>query len=154
MNKDYLPRDIIFDRPCIDWVWENIVLLQRGIWPARRPSGYTDIKIYVRRGISHASFETACLVAAEAEIRAKKCGLDGYLVEDRYIKELPVEDIARKRHLRIDDVIRRINKVLWYSASGHNQRPETYDEWKRQSRYNRSRPVPANSHLVTSPLTK
>lgn len=143
MNRDYLPRDITFDRPCIEWVWENIKDLQSGIWPASRPSGYTDVHAHVQRGILHAPFETACLVAAEVEMRAKKCGLEGYLVEDRYIRGLSERDIARERGLRVNDVYRRINKVLWYCASGKTprwldtmKRPGlSYEEWKRQKSY-------------------
>lgn len=165
-RNDPLPRDIAFDRDSVVWCWENINALIEGFWPASRPSGYTDNKAHVQRGVARASFETACLAAAEVRLRARKCGLDGYLVEDRYLNSLTEQEIARSRHLRLDDVCRRISKVLWYSSSGRNQRRicDTcgkenssakssckcggalrelgYEEWKRRSSYNRSRPEP------------
>jgi hypothetical protein len=143
-KPDLLPQDMTFDRACIVWCWEHINELSEGHWPASRPSGYIDVHVYVQRGILHAGFETAVLVAAEVKMRAMKCGLDEPLLEDRYVEGLTEREIARKRHLREEDVARRINKVLWYSASGRNQRTETYEEWKRKSSYNRNRPVPAD----------
>lgn len=152
--KDLMPQDITFDRECVEWVWENIRLLKSGVWPASRPSGYNDLKVYVQRGILRAPFETPVLVAAEVEIRARKCGLDGYLVEDKYLMGFSEDQIARLRHMRVEDIARRINKVLWYSASGRKQRQENYQDWKKRSSYNRQLPMRIIRQVVRKPLDK
>jgi hypothetical protein len=137
-KPDLLPRDMKFDRECIDWCSKYINDLCTGHWPASRPSGYLDVNVYVQRGILHATFETAVLVAAEVKIRVKKCGLDGYLWEDRFVRGMDEREIAKQRHLREEDVSRRINKVLWYAASGRNQRDESYEDWKNKNRFKRN----------------
>lgn len=112
-------------------------MLRSGQWPSINPSSYTDWASVSDRANPHAPFETAVMVALEAQLRAAKCGLDGYLVEEKYIVGLTEEEIARKRHMEVWDVERRINKVLWYCASGRNQRKETYEEWKKLRKYRR-----------------
>lgn len=142
--KDYLPRDMVFDRPCVEWVWENYHMLSSGIWPGSDPSGYTDVPGHIKHG-THAPFETPVLVAAEVAIRVKRCGLDSYLVEEKYIGLKSEEEIAKDRHLSFDDVCRRINKALWYCSSGRTPRwistrkhqGQTYEEWKQQARFKR-----------------
>jgi len=145
--QDYTPRTLKFDRPGIEWVWENIHTLRSGIWPGSKPSsGYTELPGSAQRGIAHASFETCALTAAEVEIRAKRCGLDGYLVEEKYVKGMSEEEIAKARHLPVTDVYWRINKVLWYSASGRvvrwistkKREGLTYEQWKKLRSYRRS----------------
>jgi len=128
---NYLPQEIVYDRPQIEWIWENILLLREGIWPDIPTSEYTEIPggQSINR---HAHFETACLVAAEAEARANMCETDGVLLEDKYVRGKDDRQISQERHMYLDDVSNRIRKVLGYSASGRKRRSASYSEWKRQ----------------------
>ena len=139
------PRDINYDFPCVQWIWTNICALQEGRWPESNPSGYVDQPGMRSQGSSRANFENACLVAAEVGIRAKRCGLDGFLVTEKYVRGLSEEQIAKERHLIAEDVYRRINRVLGYSASGRTPRwrktrwkkAQTYKQWCDAKGYRR-----------------
>ncbi|KKN38872.1 hypothetical protein LCGC14_0749270 [marine sediment metagenome] len=143
--ESYTPRDINYDFPCVQWIWANILSLSGGEWPESSPSGYVDQPGLRSQGSSRANFENACLVAAEVEIRAKRCGLDGFLPAEKYRKGLSEEQIAKERHLTVDDVYRRINRVLGYSASGKAprwrktrwKRAQTYKQWCDSKGYRR-----------------
>lgn len=139
VDETYQPNEITFDRDCVKWILENYHALTSGVaWPDSMPSCYTDLP--GGQGISHhASFETACLVAAEVFIRVKRCGFDGYIVEERYIQCLSEEEIAKIRWLPLKVIYGRINKVIGYCASGRLPRwkdtkwrkGQTYEEWRR-----------------------
>lgn len=126
----------------MEWILENIHTLRRGEWPDSIPSGYTALP----GGHSQrAPFENPCLLAAEVSIRISRCGMDGYLVEEKYYNGLSEDEIARKRHLPINRIIRTINKVVWYVSSGRVPRwkdtrwrkGQTYEEWKHNKLYRR-----------------
>ena len=137
----YVPRDIINNLAQVIWILENIHTLKSGVWPESVPSG----ELTMMSHSSHASFENACLVAAEIEIRVQRCGLDGYLVGDKYAlgqrmteeDRMTEEQIARKRHMYVSKVHNIIKSVLDYCASGHKQRIESYQEFKRRTHSNR-----------------
>ena len=133
---DYTPQTLRYDRAGVDWIVCYAQDLREGRWPGGLHSDYLDTP--VSSGISNrASFENACLVIAELEIRVKRCGLDGFLAEAKINGKDEVE-IAFERCLDLDYVRRRINKVLWYCASGSKAgwKPTrwrygmTYEEWK------------------------
>lgn len=154
MAQDYQPQDINFDRPCVEWILEHYRTLSSGFWPGVRPSsGYTELPSKSRRGIHRAPFENPVLVAAEVMLRVKKCGLDGYLVEEKYIDLKSEEDIANERGLDAEDISRRINKVLWYCASGRlprwvdtkRRKGQTYEGWKGHSFKAKVRKIPTRT---------
>lgn len=140
--KDYLPQDINYDRDCVIWILENYQSLSSGDWPGSKPSGYTELPAHTQRGFLRAPFENPVLIAAEVMIRVRRCGMDGFLVEERYVKLKTEEEIARQRHLSIDEIIRCINKVIWYCASGKiprwkdtkKRKGRSYREWRRDGR--------------------
>ena len=144
MTYSYLPRDITFDRPTTEWAALHYQELQRGEWPGGIPSDYTELP--GGKAHAHAPFENACLVAAELGIRIKRCGLDGFLAEEKYIKGLEEAEIAKARYLDIGEVFSRINKVLGYCASGRKARwittkkkkGQTYQEWRRNRGWRRN----------------
>lgn len=152
---DYTPRTLRYDRAGVEWIILYAQDLREGRWPGGLPSDYLDTPI--SSGISNrAPFENPCLVIAELEIRVKHCGLDGFLVEQK-INGKTEEEIAKERCMDLDYVRRRINKVLWYCASGSKPRwIETqkrgglsYEEWKATRRYRK-----VIGSLVHKPLTK
>lgn len=144
--ESYTPREINFDFHCVKWVWENIHTFQSGEWPDISPSGYYNLSGLTQQISARPKFENPCLVAAEVEIRAKRCGLDSFLVTERYIRGLTEEVIARERHLTLEVIYRKISLVLGYSASGRVprwfntrwKRSQTYKEWCDAKGYRKS----------------
>jgi hypothetical protein len=125
---------VIFDRAGVDWIVNYAQELKRGEWPEGVSSDYPPSVNRTRS--ARAYFENPCLVIAELEIRVKRCGLDGFLVEEK-ISGKDEEQIARERFLSVDYVRRRVNKVLWYCSSGRvarwistkKRKGLTYEEW-------------------------
>lgn len=136
MTFDYTPRTLRYDRAGVDWMVEHALELRSGIWPGDMP--YEQVEFRGKRISCRASFENIVLIIAELDIRVKRCGLDGFLVEEKMLGKDEAQ-IARERCLYRDYVKSRINKVLWYCASGSwapwiaTQAREglTYDEFKR-----------------------
>lgn len=92
-------------------------------------------------GNARAPYEGSCMLAAEVARRVRRCGLDGYLVEDRYGLNLmaspkTIEQIADERALLDTDVERRINRVIWYCV-GRKVKPMEYWQWLRDKKYRR-----------------
>ena len=143
MSDWYHPRDVIFDRITVEWVSNHALELREGLWPGGIPADYTTLP--GGKAHAHAPFETAVLVIAELEIRVKRCGLDGFLWEEKYIRGFDEPQIAQNRCLDERTVFSRINKVLGYCASGRKPRwittkrkkAQTYEEWKRNRGYRR-----------------
>ena len=132
---------MIFDRATVRWVAHNYIELSCGVWPDPE----SDENLVRRKQLSqHAAFENPCLIAGEFAVRVKVCGTDGMLVEDCYgmingITKRPSQ-IARERHMKFDDVVNRINKVLWYCTDDEDsrgRRHEDYQTWKNRTRNNR-----------------
>ncbi len=124
------------------YVLHNYKSFQKGEWPDPRRGA--DLGIPPSPFSGHATFENACLVAAEIALRVQKCGVDGLIVEERFGMKwngtgMAVRVIARKRCLRQENVHSRISRVLYYIASGENIRTESYDDWKRQEHYRKGR---------------
>ena len=132
-----------YDRADIDWLVCYAQELREGRWPDPIPSGYVDPggKHHLNK---RAPFENPCLAIAELEIRVKRCGLDGFLVEER-LNGKDEEQIARERYMPLEVVERRINKVLCYCASGNaarwvttrKRRGLSYEEWQKHWNWNK-----------------
>jgi len=119
------------------WVLENLDILLGGEWPDA--SGNPEIDNIIKRGkrsLPHAYFEDPILLAVEVQERMFRCGWDGLLVEQRYIKGISEDDIAEKRHLWIRRVRNGIHRALVY-MSGVNRKKLTYQEWKSENRNKR-----------------
>jgi hypothetical protein len=134
---DFTPQTLRYDRAGVEWIICHAETLKRGEWPGGLSTEYLDTPISSGRS-NRAPFENPCLIIAELEIRVKRCGLDGFLAEEK-INGKTEEEIARDRYLDIDYVRRRINKVLWYCSSGRiarwidtrKRKGQTYEEWLR-----------------------
>ncbi len=103
--------------------------------------GRSDINFHFEppsRTISHKSqrtrFTNPASLAAEVDFRLSRCGLDRYLIIDRYVKGLSIEEIARYVCMENDQICRRINAVLRY-ISGWRRKEVTYKEYKRSHRW-------------------
>jgi len=91
--------------------------------------------------IAHGPYENPCMLAAEVARRVRRCGFDGYLVEERYGLNLmarpkQTEQIAAERGLPELDICKRINRVTWYCV-GRKAKTETYCQWLRDKKYRR-----------------
>lgn len=138
-----MARKVWFNYAQVVWVWENIHALRAGDWPEGCPlSAYTELPGGQQLNC-HSKYEFACMIAAEVETRAMRCGQDCYLVEETYLYGLTSREIARKRFIPEYLVNQKIRDVFNYSASGHAQRTESYQEWKRLNKYKHFRRNPA-----------
>jgi len=122
-----------FNHDEVLWILHNYQTLRQGIMPARREESLRHVFSY------HAPFEHACQLAAEVAIRVQRCGLDGLLVEERFgmLGEKPSQtewQLSQQRHLPVDEVRSRVNKVTWY-ISGPNIPEVSYDDWKRENKF-------------------
>jgi len=90
--------------------------LREGAYPAEPSGSYTGSK---RSGLNpHAPYEGVCQVAAEIDRRLAQTGLDRYLVEDYYCKDIPAEELAKQVSLDTARVMSRIKNAVSYIASG------------------------------------
>ena len=131
----YPAKDIRFLRPHIIFLLKHLLELREGNYPPDPGvSGYTEapggIKTTSARG---ASFEMACQLAAEVDSRLKATGLDGYLVEEKYIDEKSEQDISDERHIALEEVFRRLRTAINY-MSGWRRRQYSYADFKRHRR--------------------
>lgn len=127
-----------FTRDDVEMVLNNYYDLATG---AQLNNSTTTNNPESQRGYTscHATYEESCMLAAEVCRRVRKCGLDGLLVEERYGlkgKTTPktIEQIADERDLKDDDILRRINKVIWYCC-GKKPKELDYEHWKRLKHY-------------------
>ncbi len=127
-----------FTRTQVQWIAENYIELQSGIWPdVDHAECQSKVSIQAR-----ASYENPCMLAAEFAARVKMCGQDGMLVSYRYGMQKPIlyteKDVAEAWHLLFETVCSRISRVLWYCTSerGSNgtRRTESYHDWERRTR--------------------
>lgn len=122
----------------VKMVLYNYTELSSGIYPAQMLSRFDNVGIRVPP-IGRASFESACLLAAEIGLRVKRCGIDGMIVEAVFMRgRLNTESsIAREYHIDQYDVHRRINRVCSY-CEGNDIKSETYEEWRQKNRFKKN----------------
>jgi hypothetical protein len=92
-------------------------------------------------GNARAPYEGSCMLAAEVARRVRRCGQDGYLVEERYGLNLmaspkTIEQIADDRALLDTEIHKRIKRVIWYCV-GRKAKTEEYWQWMRDKKYRR-----------------
>ncbi len=123
--------------PAVIWTLESLDILLSGNWPDPDEDPQINRIIKGKRSIPHAYYEDPILLAVEVQARLKLVGgLDSYLVEDRYIKGISVEDIAEKRYLTEKRVRNGIHRALLY-MEGVNRKPISYREWKFENKNKR-----------------
>ena len=152
MGIDWLPHETVYDRPQVEQILEGIHELREYGWPVAE-SSYTELPTVQHKSFPHAPYEMSCMIIAEVLRRVAKCGLDGYLVEDKYLNDLTEEEISQKRELYIGTVYSRINKVLWYVASGKApgwmdtrwRWGMTYEKWKGNNCHFRKKVIVAKT---------
>lgn len=119
--------------PAVIWVLENLDILLSGNWPDPDEDPQINRIMKGKRSIPHAYYEDPILLAVEVQERMFRCGWDGLLVEERYIKGISVEDIAEKRHLWERRVRNGIYRALAY-MEGINRKRLDYQSWKNANR--------------------
>lgn len=122
--------------PAVIWVLESLDILLSGNWPDPDEDPQINRIIKGKRSIPHAYYEDPILLAVEVQERMFRCGWDGLLVEERYIKGKSCGEIAERRHLWITRVRNGIHRALIY-MEGINRKPISYREWKFENRNKR-----------------
>ena len=113
----YSPGQIRYKRDHILWILRNWPYFDRGIWPPEY-IGDEDNSSIVTSPSSHAPYETVCLIRAEILVRLGKCGKDGLMAIDGYIRGMEARDIAITHKVNPDKVVRRVNCAINYISSG------------------------------------
>ena len=126
------------EREHIIFLLKNLVELRAGGYPPDPGvSGYTEAPGgFVTIRARGASFEYSCLLAAEVDIRLKATGMDGYLVEEKYIDDMSEQEISDLRHIPLEEVFRRLRTAINY-MSGWKRRPYSYADFKAHRRNKR-----------------
>lgn len=128
-RKWFSLAEIRFCQRQIFFLLENLYQLREGYYPTEsNDTGYTDSphsRVPIK---SHAYFENPCSLAAEVTARLKRCGRDRSLAEDRYCLSHSEDEIARKHNLDLDEVIWRIDSVVWY-VTGWRRKATPYKRW-------------------------
>ena len=110
------PR-ITFDREDMELLLPHLYRLREGTIPAElNPQGESAGRA---RGIqARATFERACQIAAEIDIRLARCGTDREYAESSYCDGITDEAIASRYHTDVWNVRRCIKAVMDYISSG------------------------------------
>lgn len=116
----FAPKDILFTRDQIIWLFEHLPSIREGNWPPQ-PSSYTEPKVQKSRS-RHAPFETPVAIAAELLIRLENAGQDGVMCKLEFIYGESRGSIARHWHISEYDVGRRINRALNYCCGVKRKR--------------------------------
>jgi len=127
----YRASEIKFTRRQVIWILENLNIFREGIYPANPGSGgYTDAPYTGsrKRSSRHAPFERACDIAAEVEVRLKRTGLDGFLLEAIHSWGKDETDMAGIMGMNLEVVFRRTDNALRYIA-GWRRMPYSYRDF-------------------------
>ena len=120
------------DLDAVIMILENYRELSTGANP-ENPAGYDNPETGRVGGSVRAPFENSCMLAAEVARRVRRCGIDGFIVEERYglvgwsYPKEP-ETISQERGIVLNDIYRKINRVAYYCC-GRRCRKETYIEF-------------------------
>jgi hypothetical protein len=127
----YRASEIKFTQRQVIWILENLTLFREGMYPSNPGSGgYTDTP-YTRgrkAGARHAPFEHACDIAAEVEVRLKRTGLDGFLLEAIHCWGKDETEMAGVMGMNLTAVFKRTDNALRYIA-GWRRKPYSYKEF-------------------------
>ena len=131
-NKQwYRPSEIKFTQRQVIWILEYLTLFREGIYPTDPgTSGYTDAPYTGsrKRSARHAPFERACDIAAEVEVRLKRSGLDGFLLEAIHCWGKDETEMAGVMGMSLAAVFRRTDNALRYIA-GWRRKPYSYKDF-------------------------
>lgn len=132
------PSDLHYSRDQVVFLLDHLEMLREGEYPPEPvSSGYIGGR--GKRNRSQANFIVPTEIAAEIDIRLAKCGLDRYLVEDRYLEGLDERAISKKTGIDEEEVSKRINSVIVY-LTYKKHLEYTYKEFKRRKLFRRKMP--------------
>ncbi len=107
----------------VEWLCQYMSLLQDGRYPVEPPTGYVDPGY--KNNSASTPFAQASVIFSELTRRINRCGLDQVLVYDYYLKEKNYDsdsekllDISDRYDMPVEEVQKRINRVISYVASG------------------------------------
>jgi len=130
------PREIIPDRPQLEFLIEYIELLKAGGWPPK-PKVYGENEpnipnIAIIVGRKRKGSRRPALVplqwAIEIDSRLEETGRDGDLVMLRYHNNMLEDKIARLMNCDVGEIIHRINRAMRY-MSGFGRKRISYQEF-------------------------
>ncbi len=127
----YRASEIKFTQRQMVWILENLTLFREGIYPTNPcGSGYTEAPYNrSRKGSArHAPFERTCDIAAEVEVRLKRTGLDGFLLEAIHCWGKDETEMAADRGMGLAAVFKRTDNALRYIA-GWRRKPYSYKDF-------------------------
>ena len=122
----FAPREILFTREQVLWLFEHLPSIREGNWPSR-PSNYTEPNVQ-KSPSRYAPFETPIQIAAELLVRLENAGQDGAMCKMEFVYGEPEETIARHWRLPTWTVERRIARALNYCCG-----------WRRKKVYEQRR---------------
>lgn len=128
----FSPRDIVFNREQVLWLFEHLSIIREGGWPPR-PTSYVEPNVQ-KSPSRHAPFETPVAIAAELLVRLENAGQDGAMCKMEFVYGEPVESIARHWHISEYIAGRRINRALNYCC-GWKRKRIYYQRWTKQVNY-------------------
>ena len=119
----YSAGEISFKNEQVIWILENLTVFRLGIYPAR-PNGshYPDLPLATKQRAGRgAAFERAGEIAAEIEVRLKRAGFDGFLLEAVYSWDKGEDELAEVFGMKQREIRRRVSRALKY-ISGYRRK--------------------------------
>lgn len=120
------PREIIPDRPQLEFLIEHIELLKVGGWPPK-PEGYVENIVSGQRNLRMPGL-IPLEWGIEAGCRLEKTGRDGLLCMLRYHGHMAEDVLARAERCDVGEVIHRVNRAMKY-MSGFGRKRVSYQEF-------------------------
>ena len=126
----YSAGEISFKTGQVIWILENLTIFRLGIYPARpNGSNYPDLPLVPKQRAGRgAAFERAGEIAAEIEVRLKRAGFDGFLLEAVYSWDKGEDELAEVFGMKQREIRRRISRALKY-ISGYRRKRCGYKDF-------------------------
>lgn len=126
----YSAGEISFQTAQVIWILENLTIFRLGIYPARpNGSGCPDLPLTPKHRTGRgAAFERAGEITAEIELRLKRAGFDGFLLEAVYSWDKSEDELAEVFGMKQREIRRRVSRALKY-ISGYRRKRCGYKEY-------------------------
>jgi len=118
----------------------GVILVLQNLKELRRGESIEQHLSYLERPLvtgtrtKHAPFEYSALLAAEIEIRLKKCGIDGFMLKVHIALDESKESIAKALGVPYEEVERGIWTAAAY-VSGKWPKAESYNQYRKRKTY-------------------
>ena len=130
------PREIIPDRPQLEFLIEHIELLKVGGWPPQ-PKGYVENIVSGQKSLRMPGL-IPLEWGIEVDCRLEKTGRDGLLCMLRYHGHMLEDKLAKAGRCNVGEIIHRINRAMKY-MTGWGRRRRTYEQFIYDEKYKREK---------------